>query len=151
MKDPYLKPVIFSGLFVTLLTTIFALGLPLWAGIGGYITVKLAYKLTKESVALMDSILLGLFSGAVGGTCIDLLTVLSLSSNDNRRYLISILKKNWPSDIQPIPDINQILPTLLLTTSVLILFMCILFSIIGAYFGNIVINKTINDNKKIDA
>ena len=69
MKDPYLKPVIFSGLLITLLTIIFAPGIFLWAIVGGYVAVRISNKFTKETpqcgVSTTDALLVGLFSGKI--------------------------------------------------------------------------------------
>ena len=54
MKDPFLKPVILGALLTALLSLIFALGIILWAIIGGYVAVRLAYKLGKSG----DTVLL---------------------------------------------------------------------------------------------
>ena len=133
-KDPYLKPVIFGGLTTTLLSIIFAPGIFLWSIIGGYVAVRLTNKLTKEIVSTVDSLLLGLFSGIIGASCLNLVTVISFNNADNQRILIRTLEKNWPKDI-PIPEISNLLPKILLITSILIVIVAVLFSIIGSYIG----------------
>jgi MFS family permease len=145
MKDPYLKPVIFGGLFIALLTIVFALGLFLWAIVGGYVAVRIATKTTKEIMTFTDSVLIGLFTGIVGSVCIDLLMVISFSSVDNQKSLIRVLEKNWPKDVQPIPNLNEILPTVFITSSVLVIFIGIFFSVIGACIAMFITNKK---NKK---
>ena len=141
MKDPYLKPVIFGGLFITLLAIIFPLGMFLWAIVGGYVAVRIAAKTTKEIIAFIDSVLIGVFAGVVGGVCIDLLMVVSFSSAENQKSLITMLEKNWPKDVQPVPNLIEILPKVFITTSIFILFICVLFSVIGGCIGMFVTNK----------
>jgi len=141
MKDPYLKPVIFGGLFITLLTIVFALGMFLWAIVGGYIAVRIATKTTKEIMTFTDSLLIGLLTGIVGSICIDLLMVTSFSSADNQKSLIRILEKNWPKDVQPVPNLSEILPTVFITSSILVLFIGIFFSVIGACIGLYITSK----------
>ncbi len=146
MKDPYLKPVILGGLFITLLSVIFAPGIFLWALVGGYITVRLAFKVTKEAVKLLDGLLLGLFAGLVGGTSLDILTLISFNSSENKQLLIRTLQKNWPKDVQ-IPNFNDILPTVFITTCFIIIIISITFSTIGSYIGVLLSQK----NKKNEA
>lgn len=134
IKDPYLKPVIFGGLTTALLSIIFAPGIFLWAIIGGYVAVRLTNKLTKETVSTIDSFLLGLFSGIIGATCLNLITVISFNNSDNQRILIRTLEKNWPKDL-PIPELSNLLPKILIITCILIVVVAILFSIIGSYIG----------------
>lgn len=133
-KDPYLKPVLFGGLTTALLSIVFAPGIFLWSIIGGYVAVRLAYKLTKEIASTMDSLLLGLFSGIIGATCLNLATIISFNNTDNQRILIRTLEKNWPRDI-PIPELSDLLPKILLITSILVVIVAVLFSIIGSYVG----------------
>ena len=135
MKDPYLKPVIFGGLLITMLSVIFAPAIFLWAIIGGYVAVRIANKITKESISLIDSLFLGFFSGIIGGTSLDILTLLSFKSPDNQRLLIRTLEKNWPKEISSMPNFPEILPALFLTTSVFIIFITVLFAVIGSYGG----------------
>lgn len=141
MKDPYLKPVIFGGLFITLLSIVFAPGIFLWASIGGYIAVRLANKITKEIIPIKDGLLMGLFSGIVGGTCLDILTFLSFKSSENQRLLIRNLEKNWPKEIA-IPDFKEILPTVFITTCIFIIIISIIFSILGGYIGSLISKRT---------
>ena len=140
MKDPYLKPVIFGGLFITILSIIFAPGIFLWASIGGYITVRLAFKITKDVISNIESLLLGLFSGLVGGTSLDILTLISFNTPENKRLLIRTLEKNWPHDLQ-IPNFNEILPSVFITTCLLIIIICVVFSTLGSYIGSIISKK----------
>ena len=146
MKDPYLKPVIFSGLFIATLSIIFAPGIFLWAIIGGYLTVRLAFKSTKEVIKYIDGLLLGLLSGLTAGTCIDILTLISFNSPENKRLLIRALEKNWPKDIQA-PNFNDVLPSVFIMTCMLIVLVCVVFSIIGSYIGTFISQK----NKKTEA
>ena len=140
MKDPYLKPVIFGGIFITLLTVIFAPGIFLWAIVGGYITVRIAKKITKEIISILDGLLLGLFSGILGGTCIDLLAILSFKVPENQRILIRTLEKNWPKDMA-IPNFNELLPSIFLTTSIFVILITIIFATIGGYIGILISKK----------
>ena len=140
MKDPYLKPVIFGGLFIALLSIIFAPGIFLWAIIGGYITVRLSYKLTKEIISLTDGLLMGLFSGALGGSVLDIISFLSFKNIENKQKLISALEKNWPKDMT-LPNFQEILPSVFLTTCLLIILISILFAVIGSGIGIIITKK----------
>ena len=135
MKDPYLKPVIFGGLLITILSIIFAPAIFLWAIIGGYVTVRIANKITKEIVSIYDGLFLGLFSGIIGGACLDILTFISFRSSDNQRVLIRTLEKNWPKEAPPISNISELLPALFLTTSILVIIITVLFAVIGSYCG----------------
>ncbi len=135
IKDPYLKPVIFGGLLTTLLSVIFAPGIFLWSIIGGYVTVRVSNRATGGIVSILDSLFLGLFSGILGGVCLDILTIVSFQSSESQRILIRTLKANWPKDTAPIPNFVDILPTLFLTTSILVVIITILFSIVGSYLG----------------
>ena len=146
MKDPYLKPVIFGGLFTAILSIIFAPGIFLWALIGGYITVRLAFKVTKEAIKYLDGLLLGLLSGFTAGTCIDILTLISFNSAENKRLLIRTLEKNWPKDVQ-IPNFNDVLPSVFIMTCLLIILVCVIFSTVGSYIGTFISNR----NKKSEA
>ena len=134
MKDPYLKPVIFSGLLITLLTIIFAPGIFLWAIVGGYVAVKLSYKLIKEIISIKDSLLLGLFSGIIGGTCLNLLSILTFNDPHNQKILISTLKNHWPNELA-VPDFYQMLPSIFFITCILIVLISVVFSVLGSYFG----------------
>lgn len=134
MKDPFLKPVVLGGLFITFLSVIFAPGIFLWALIGGYITVRLANKITKEALSYLDVLLLGLFSGVLGGGGLDVITTLSFKVPENRHLLIKTLEKNWPKDMN-IPNFNEILPSVFLTTCVFIILISVLFAVIGAFIG----------------
>lgn len=134
MKDPYLRPVIFGGLFITFLSIIFSLGIFLWAVIGGYIAVRLASKITKELISLTESLILGMLSGVVGGTCLDVLTVISFKDPDNKRSLIRTLESNWPKDI-PLPNFNANLSSIFFTTCIFIILITTIFAIIGGYLA----------------
>ncbi|MBI3590023.1 MAG: hypothetical protein HY094_01430 [Candidatus Melainabacteria bacterium] len=147
MKDPYLKPVIFGGLFITMLSVVFAPGIFLWAIVGGYITVRLAKKLTKETIPLLEGLLLGLFSGVIGGTCLDVLTVISFKSPENQQLLIRTLEKNWPREIHPPANFHDILPSIFVTTCIFVVLISILFASIGGYIGTVISKQT----KKIDS
>ncbi len=135
MKDPYLKPVIFGGLLITILSAIFAPAIFLWAIIGGYLAVRIANRTTKELINISDGLFLGLFSGIIGGTCFDILTLISFRSPDNQSLLIKTLEKNWPKEAAPIPDLPNILPALFLTTSVFVIIITIVFAVLGGYLG----------------
>lgn len=141
LDDPYLKPIIFSGLFIALLSVVCPLGIFIWAAVGGYIGVKLAHKAIKEVLSLGDSLLIGLFSGIVSGTCLDVLAVISFLSQENKQTLLRMLKKNWPKDVKPMPDLNEILPTVFLTTSIFILLITVVFAVIGAAVGKYIIGR----------
>ena len=146
MKDPYLKPVIFGGLFISLLSVVFAPGIFLWALIGGYLTIRVANKITKEALSLIDILLLGTFSGTIGGTCLDVITTLSFKTPENRHSLILTLEKNWPKNIA-VPDFNEMLPSIFLTTCVFIIIISIVFAVIGAFIGRYISEKkAINNN-----
>ena len=147
MKDPYLKPVIFGGLSITMLSIVFAPGIFLWAIIGGYVAVRTANKITKEVIPLVDGLFLSLFSGIIGGTCLDVLTLVSFRSSDNQKFLIETLEKNWPKGTSPMPNFPELLPTLFLTTSILVIIITVIFSAIGGYSGVLISrrkNKSIN-------
>ena len=146
MKDPFLKPVILSALLTAILSLIFALGIILWAIIGGYVAVRLAYKTTKETITLIDGLLLGLFSGIIGATCLDMLTVLSFSSHDNQNLLIRTMEKNWPKDMQ-IPDFNAMLPSIFFTTCMIIFLTTVVSSVLGSYIGILLSRKKGNQLK----
>ena len=139
-KDPYLRPVIFSGLFIVLLTIIFSPGIFLWAGLGGYVTVRLSKKIAKELVSFVDGILLGLFTGIFSGTFLDILTVLSLKSPENAHIVVKLLEKNWPKGLA-IPDLKGMLPAILLTTCIFIAVIAVVFSILGGYIGVLISRK----------
>lgn len=141
MKDPFFKPVILGGLLIALLSIIFAPGIFLWAAIGGYITVRLARKITKESLLFFDVLLLGVFSGIIGGALLDVITSFSFKSPENQRNIISILERNWPKEIS-YPNFNEILPSVFLMSCMFIILISILFSTIGAYVGMFVNKKT---------
>ena len=143
MKDPYLKPVIFGGLLITMLSVIFAPAIFLWAIIGGYVTVRIANKITKEIVPIRDGIFLGLFSGIIGGACLDILTLISFKSSDNQRLLIRTLEKNWPKEMTQMPNLSELLPALFLTTSIFVIVITVLFAVIGGY-GGVLISRCKN-------
>jgi len=90
--------------------------------------------------------LLGLFAGLVGGTSLDILTLISFNSSENKQLLIRTLQKNWPKDVQ-IPNFNDILPTVFITTCFIIIIISITFSTIGSYIGVLLSQK----NKKNEA
>ena len=140
MKDPYLKPVIFGGLFITILSIIFAPGIFLWASVGGYITVRIAFKVTKEAINHIEGILLGLFSGLIGGTLLDVLTLISFNAPENRRLIIRTLEKNWPKDVQ-LPNLTEMLPAVFTTTCIIIIAISIVFSILGSYIGILICQR----------
>ena len=135
VKDPYLKPVIFGGLLITMLSVIFAPAIFLWSIIGGYLAVRIANKITKEIPSIIDGLFLGLFSGIIGGTCLDILTLAFFSSSDNQHLLIRTLEKNWPKKADPLPNFSELLPALFLTTSVFMIIITVLFAIVGGYIG----------------
>ncbi len=141
MKDPYLKPVILGGLLTTILSTIFAPAIFLWAIIGGYTSVRVANKLTKTIATTLDSVFLGLFSGIIGGTCLDIITFVSIKSPENKQLLIDTLVKNWPKNVPPIDDIQTLLPSLFITTSLLVIVITVVFSILGSLAGLLISNK----------
>ena len=138
MKDPYLKPVIFGGLLITSLSIIFIPAIFLWAVIGGYVAVRLANKITKELMSTVDALFLGLFSGIIGGTCLDIFTFISFRSSDNQGLLIKTLEKNWPKEAAPMPNLVELLPALFLTTSIFVIIVTVMFSFVGAYAGILV-------------
>ncbi len=147
MKDPYLKPVIFGGLFIILLSLVFALGIFLWAILGGYLAVRIAGKITKDTISIMDGILLGIFTGALGGCGLTVITTASFRDYDNQQLLIRTLEKNWPKEMYPIPGFKEMLPSIFLTTCALIILITVLFGFIGGIAG-VIIGKKIN--KKAD-
>lgn len=140
MKDPYLKPIVFSGLLITVLSLIFILGIFLWSIVGGYVAVRFASKITKELISFTDGILIGLFTGILGGTCLDLLTMISFYDGDSRQSLIRTLERNWPKDIS-MPDINQSLNTLLLLSCLIIVLISVTFSVLGSYIAVLMSKK----------
>ena len=148
MKDPYLKPVIFGGLFIILLSLVFALGIFLWAILGGYLAVRIAGKITKDTISIMDGILLGIFTGALGGCGLTVITTASFRDYDNQQLLIRTLEKNWPKEMYPIPGFKEMLPSIFLTTCALIILITVLFGFIGGIAG-VIIGKKIN--KKADS
>ncbi len=135
MKDPYLKPVIFGGLLITMLSVIFAPAIFLWAIIGGYVAVRIANKITKEIISIRDGLFLGLFSGIIGGTCLNILTLVSFRSTDNQQMLIRTLEKNWPKEASQMPNFLELLPALFLATSAFAIIITVLFAVIGGYSG----------------
>lgn len=139
-KDPYLKPVILSGLFITFLSIIFAPGVFLWAAIGGYIAVRLSEKITKETINYTEGILLGAFSGLISGACLDILTLISFKSPENKRLLMKTLEKSWPQDTQLPTNLSDMLPSIFITTCIFIVIISVLFAILGSYIG-ILISK----------
>ena len=146
MKDPYLKPVIFSGLLITALSLVFILGIFVWSIIGGYIAVRLANKITKEAISYMDGIILGTLSGIVGSTCLDLLTMISFSDPYNRKLLINTIEKNWPKEVSA-PNLSESLPSLFVTTCFLIIIITVVFSVLGSCLGVLLSKK---QNKNLD-
>ncbi len=142
MKDPYLKPVILGGLFITLLSIVFALGIFLWAIVGGYITVRLTNKITKQAISVVDGLLIGLFSGIIGGCCLNIITTFSFKSFDNKRLLIRTLEQNWPKEMYPIPEFQEMLPSIFLTTCVIIMIITTGFALIGGLIGVLVSKRT---------
>ncbi|OGI19023.1 MAG: hypothetical protein A3B68_07405 [Candidatus Melainabacteria bacterium RIFCSPHIGHO2_02_FULL_34_12] len=147
MNDPFLKPVILGGLLITILSIVFAPGLFIWAIVGGFIAIRLASKVIAGKIPLMDTLLVGVFSGLIGGTCLDIITVISFNSPDNKIMLINALKKNWPIDI-PKPDFQQILPSIFFTTCALIVIASVIFAIIGSYLGTVIPKRSTNDKPK---
>ncbi len=135
MKDPYLKPVIFGGLLIAMLSVVFVPAIFLWAIAGGYVTVRLANKITKQIGSISDGLFLGLFSGIIGGTFLDILTLISFRSSDNQQMLIRTLEKNWPKEAGSIPNFLELLPALFLTTSIFVIVITVLFAALGGYIG----------------
>ena len=149
MKDPYLKPVIFGGLLITMLSIIFAPAIFLWAIIGGYVAVRIANKITKEVISTRDGLFLGLFSGIIGGTCLDILTLVSFRASDNQQMLIRTLEKNWPKEASQMPNFPELLPALFLTTSIVVIIITILFSLIGGYSGVLISRRKSKTNNSL--
>lgn len=141
MNDPFLKPVILGGLLISVLSIIFAPGIFLWAIVGGYITVRLSSKFTQETISKIDVLLLGLFSGIIGGTSLDMITALSFRSPENRQSLIRIIEKSWPKELSPISNLQELLPSLFFSTCIFIIFVTVLFSIVGAFIGLFISKK----------
>lgn len=148
MKDPYLKPVILGGIFITLLSIIFAPGIFLWASIGGYITVRLAFKITKELITTKEGLLLGTMAGLIGGASLDIFTMISFKTSENQRILTRALERSLPKDFNPVLNINEILPSILLTTSVLIILISVLFALLGSYIGVLISKKGSKEARK---
>ncbi|MBI2995260.1 MAG: hypothetical protein HYY52_00920 [Candidatus Melainabacteria bacterium] len=146
MKDPYLKPVILGALLITLLSVIFAFGIILWAIVGGYVAVRLANKATKDIVSTFEGLFIGLLSGVLGGAFIDLLTVISFKGADNKLLLIRTLERSWPKD-RAVPNFTELLPSIFLTTSVIVIIITMFFSTIGGYIGLVISRKK---KKKLD-
>ena len=144
MKDPYLKPVIIGGLVITILSIVCVPGIFLWAPIGGYITVRISNRTIKDLISFCDAILLGLFSGIIGSTCLDIITVISFYDFDNRRDLIRMLEKNWPKEMYPIPNFSELLPSIFLTTCLLIIIITVALSILGALIGRFITKQKTN-------
>ena len=142
IKDPYLKPVILGGLVITGLSLVFSIGIFLWAIVGGYITVRLANKITEKAVSIGDGLLLGLFSGVVGGSLLNVITVIAFQSPENQRLLINTLEKNWPKEMHPIPHFKELLPSLFITVCIFIIIISILFALIGACIGSMISRNT---------
>ena len=109
--------------------------------VGGYIAVRMSSKILNTSISNLDSTLIGLFSGLFGGACVNIIIVLSFNNSENKRGLISVLEKNWPLDMQPIPNFSEILPLILLSTCLVILIVTILFSIVGSLIAQVVYKK----------
>jgi len=145
MNDPYLKPVILGGLFIAILSIIFAPGIFIWAGVGGYIATRLVFKITKETIKYTEGLLTGLMSGLIGGTLLDIFTVISLKSPENERIIIRLLEKNLPKDVNVPQNFSQIFPSVMLTTCLIIITICALFAVIGGFIGVLISNK----NKKL--
>ena len=141
MKDPFLKPVILGGILIALLSVIFAPGIFLWAITGGYLTVKAASKALNDVVTFMDGLLLGVFSGILGGVCLDMLAVISFNTSENHRLLLKTLEMNWPKDIQQPLNINAMLPSILFITCILIILISVIFSVIGSSCGVLLAKK----------
>jgi len=134
-KDPFFKPVILGGLTLACLSFIFAPAIFIWATLGGYVAVRLTYKTTKEVISLFDTLLVGLFTGIVGATFINLVTVISFNNGEKRRLLIETLEKNWPSDMASIPNFSDVLPSIFFTASIFVVLISIAFALLGAYIG----------------
>lgn len=145
MKDPYLKPVIFGGIIIAILSLIFAPGIVLWAALGGYIAVRLSYKSIKEIISIFDGILIGALSGLIGGGCLDVLTIITFKDPDNKGSLIRALERSWPKDLS-VPNLKEMLPSIFITTCILILLISVIFSIIGGYVGTFVTKKVTKKN-----
>ena len=149
MNDPYLKPVILGGILIAILSIIFAPGIFIWAGIGGYITTRLVFKMTKETIKYTEGLLLGLMSGLLSCTLLDIFTVISFKSPENERIIMRLLEKNLPKDVSMPQDLSQIFPSVMFTTCLIIIIICALFAIIGGYIGVLISNKTkTNKNKE---
>ena len=106
--------------------------------------VRIANKITKEIMSMRDGLFLGLFSGITGGTCLDILTLVSFRSTDNQRMLIRTLEKNWPKEAGSAPNFPELLPALFLTTSIFVIVIAVLFAVIGAYGGILVSRRKIS-------
>ena len=141
MKDPYLKPVIFGGLFIAILSIIFAPAIFIWSIVGGYITVRLSHKITKEVISYFDGLVLGMFTGIIGGACLDIFTIISFKDPENQRSLIRILEKNWRNDL-PIPNFQELLPSIFIVTCIFIIIVATAFAVLGAYIGTIISKKS---------
>lgn len=135
MKDPYFIPVILGGLIIPFLTLVFPISIFLWAGLGGYVAVRVSHKNTKQILSLLDSTLIGLFSGIVGGTATSIIFFMSSRDLDTKRLFMDILKQNWPPDLAMPANVSELFPMVIITSSLLILLICIVFSIVGALIG----------------
>ena len=141
IQDPYLKPVLISGLLIVFLSVLFSPAIFLWALIAGFLAVRLAQKKSKDLLPLMDAVLLGLFSGLVGGALLNLIIVFTFSSFDSQRLLVSMIEKNWPSDMVKVPNIQELIPSLLLFVSLLVFLISSLLSALGGLLGVVIKNR----------
>ena len=135
IKDPYLKPVLVSGLLIVFLSVLCSPAIFLWALIAGFLAVRLAQKVSKDMVSLLDAVLLGLFSGLVGGALLNLIIVFTFSSFESQRLLVSMIEKNWPNDITQMPNVQELIPTLLLFISLLVFIISSVLSALGGLLG----------------
>ena len=140
-QDPYLKPVLISGLLIVFLSVLFSPAIFLWALIAGFLADRLAQKKSKDLLPLMDAVLLGLFSGLVGGALLNLIIVFTFSSFDSQRLLVSMIEKNWPSDMVKVPNIQELIPSLLLFVSLLVFLISSLLSALGGLLGVVIKNR----------
>ena len=139
--DPYLKPVIIGGLFNTILSMIFAPGIFIWSALSGYIAVITAYNLTRKLIPTIDGVLIGVFTGIFGGTFLDVLTIISLKTPENQRLIIRTLEKNWPKELSIPANLNEILPSVFITTSILIILVSIICAVVGSCLGMMITRK----------
>lgn len=134
-KDPYLKPVIFGGLIIAFLSMLLPPAIFVWSTAGGFIAHKLALKFSKEKITAFDCLLISTFSGVLGGACIDVITALSFRLPENQELLIKTIEKNWPASTPKIDNLSQLLPSIFITTCILIVIITIIFSILGGYLS----------------